>query len=363
MPSNTKFNQANDGTAPFQVTSTTVVANLHATNSDKLGGTLAASYATDTEVATLLSGYAKLADNETVTGDYTFSGGVDFETTGASSIPEFNGNGNTSANPPFSLGAEAITATTVVTGLNSDRLDGYHSASFGKLGSADEVTGTWTFSTPPAFTEPNTGFGGTAPFSSVSRGLVTNLNAEFLDGRAGISIPDTTAATDITGVWSFVKIEAGTGDTIGIGTDATNPKDIQLFFAYLNTETSSATRTIDTIATTIDTVFILEATITAINACTGGSCNSGDGSCYIIRQLFKNDANTVSEIGALDTVLTRAEVGTDTGGGTMTDCAVSLLISGTSVLVQVTGITGGGTANTEANIKWNAVTKIYNAIP
>jgi hypothetical protein len=233
------------------------------------------------------------------------------------------------------------------------------------------INGEWTFGSVagfpklPAtttFTEPNTGFGGTAPFSSVSRGLVTNLNAEFLDGRAGSTIPDTTAAADITGVWSFVKIEAGTGNTIGIGTDATNPKDIQLFFAYLNTGTSSATQTIETIATTIDTVFILEATITAINACSGGTCNSGDGACYIIRQLFKNDNGTVTAIGTLDAVFTREEVG-PAPGGNMEDCEVSLLISGTSVLVQVTGITGGTGAVREADIKWNAVTKIYNALP
>jgi hypothetical protein len=233
------------------------------------------------------------------------------------------------------------------------------------------INGDWTFGSStgypdlPAttkFTEANTGFSGTSPFVVVSKGLVSNLNAEFVDGRAGSTIPDTTSATDITGVWSFSKIEAGIGETIGIGTDASNPKDIQLFFAYLNTGNSSATQTIETIATTLDTVFMLESTITAINACSGGSCNSGDGACYIIRQLFKNDGGTVTNIGDLDPVFTRAEAG-PAPGGNMEDCEVSLSISGTSVLVQVTGIAGGGTAATEADIKWNAVTKIYNAIP
>tara|TARA_R110000824_G_scaffold8691_6_gene39168 strand:- start:2990 stop:4933 length:1944 start_codon:yes stop_codon:yes gene_type:complete len=156
--------------------------------------------------------FAKLADNETISGDYTFSGdstfsgGVDFETTGASSIPEFNGNGNTSANPPFSLGTEAITATTVVTGLNSDRLDGYHSASFGKLGSADEVTADWEFSGQPDFTN------GTVPFSVTSTAVVNNLksdtcvladNSTLLGGVAASTYPRNDNAARIYGQWTF----------------------------------------------------------------------------------------------------------------------------------------------------------------
>jgi len=205
MPSNTKFNQANDGTAPFQVTSTTVVANLKSETSNLAANSTLFNSQADTV-------FAKLADNETISGDYTFSGdstfsgGVDFETTGASSIPEFNGNGNTSANPPFSLGTEAITATTVVTGLNSDRLDGYHSASFGKLGSADEVTADWEFSGQPDFTN------GTVPFSVTSTAVVNNLksdtcvladNSTLLGGVAASTYPRTNNNETLTSIWQF----------------------------------------------------------------------------------------------------------------------------------------------------------------
>jgi len=363
MPSNTKFNQST-GTAPFQVSSTTVVANLKSETSNLAANSTLFNSQADTV-------FAKLAGNETVTGDYTFSGDstfsgeVDFSITTADKVTIKSGalkiGAKAAAEAPFSLTAPY--SATVVTGLNADLVDGIEGTALAEIAQAETISATWTFSTPPAFTEPNTGFEGTAPFSAVSKGLVANLNAEFLDGRAGSTIPDTTAATDITGVWSFVKIEAGTGDTIGIGTDATDPKDIQLHFASGNTDYSGGSAdfiTLDTITipkdgdNTTGTSYV-ECYITGVNDNdTSVGLYQGQGVSFVVQTLFKNNAGTVTELG---TATETRRDDSNTGA-----CDAEIAISGETILIKVKGL-AGGTSHTYPDFKWTSVTKIYNAIP
>ena len=206
MPSNTKFNQST-GTAPFQVDSTTVVANLESATTVLAANSTLFNSQADTV-------FAKLADNETISGDYTFSGDstfsgeVDFSITTANKITVKSGalkiGAKAAAEAPFSLTAPY--SLTVVTGLNADYVDGYHSTSFGRLGSADEVTANWEFSGQPDFTN------GTVPFSVTSTAVVNNLrsatsaqatNSLQLGGVAAASYTRNDNNETITSIWQF----------------------------------------------------------------------------------------------------------------------------------------------------------------
>ena len=198
LPKQTYFSESS--LAPFQVVSTAVVANLHATNSDQLGGTAAASYATDAEVATLLTGYANLSEDETVAGDYTFTGELK-PNSGSLKI-----GAKAAAEAPFSLTAPHI--LTVVTGLNADYVDGIHGTAVANTAQTEEITGTWTFSTPPAFTQST----GSSPFTVSSITAVANLrsatselatNSLELGGVTAASYPRNDNNETITSIWQF----------------------------------------------------------------------------------------------------------------------------------------------------------------
>ena len=80
----------------------------------------------------------------------------------------FSGDISFEAIPPFS-----VTSSSVVTNLNADKLDGFDESAFFRLSQAEVVTGV------PAF---NGGDGSTAPFTVDSSFLVSNLNADKWDG-------------------------------------------------------------------------------------------------------------------------------------------------------------------------------------
>ena len=198
LPKQTYFSESS--LAPFQVVSTAVVANLHATNSDQLGGTAAASYATDAEVATLLTGYANLSEDETVAGDYTFTGELK-PNSGSLKI-----GAKAAAEAPFSLTAPH--SLTVVTGLNADYVDGIHGTALANTAQTEEITGTWTFSTPPAFTQST----GSSPFTVSSITAVANLrsatselatNSLELGGVTAVSYTRNDNAETIDAQWTF----------------------------------------------------------------------------------------------------------------------------------------------------------------
>ena len=196
FPSNTKFTQAT-GTAPFQVDSTTVVTNLHADDSDNLGGTAAASYTLTTD----LTAYAKLSDDETVTGDYSFTGDIDV--------------GGGGANGSFTIGAPAgaeapiiltSPSATVVTGLNADYVDGIHGTALAEIAQAETISAVWTFSTQPSFTNAS------APFAVTSNNVVANLrsansssadDADALGGVAAAGYGQLAQPETVTSAWLF----------------------------------------------------------------------------------------------------------------------------------------------------------------
>lgn len=124
--------------APFSVTSATRVDNLNADLIDGLDSSM----------------FANLAQNQTWTGANTFSNAAN----------SFVGNG---------AGLTALSASAISTGTLSDsRL----SSSVMTLHSFQTVTGTKTFTGSVAFNNA------TIPFSVASTALVTNLNADRLDG-------------------------------------------------------------------------------------------------------------------------------------------------------------------------------------
>ena len=111
---------------------------------------------------------------------------------------------NRSTNPPFAVASGA----TKVDNLDADKLDGVEGAEFLKRDGTVALTGNWdaggyeirsnTFESDVAT--------GTAPLTIASTTLVTNLNADILDGQQGSYY---LAAANATGTLSVAQ--GGTG--------------------------------------------------------------------------------------------------------------------------------------------------------
>ena len=127
----------------------------------------------DIEYVTDLSGVVMLDGEQTITGAKTFTASNVFST-----APSF-----TSTTVPFT-----VTSKNVVTNLNADLLDGKHyddiikdtDAKYVTLTTAQTISGKKTFSAQQAFTVSTAN---TAPFTVTSSYVVTNLNADMLDGK------------------------------------------------------------------------------------------------------------------------------------------------------------------------------------
>lgn len=140
--------------------------------------------------------YGRLDQAETAAGIWAFNGG----TTGVSS--------------PFTVDSQQV-----VVNLNADLLDGLNESAFAQLGTTETVTGIWTYNAIPAFNGGTSG--SSAPFSVDSTQVVTNLNADLLDGNSSAAFATTAhshaetditdgsllarnaAAETITGIWAF----------------------------------------------------------------------------------------------------------------------------------------------------------------
>lgn len=180
------------GQSPISVTSDTLVTNL---NSDSLDGYHEASF-------------FKLADDETVTGVPNFNGGLSgatapFTVDSTFLVTSLNADLLDGSHPGSGGGLDsdtvdalhasstavmnmiypldgaakypnAVLHTGAGNGLDSDLLDTYHESSFFKLADNETVTGV------PAFDGGLSG--ATAPFTVDSTFLVTNLNADTVDG-------------------------------------------------------------------------------------------------------------------------------------------------------------------------------------
>lgn len=173
------------GTAPFTVASTTVVTNL---NADYLDGQHGSYYAVDSEVL-------KKDGSVALTANWD-AGGYEIR------AETFESDVATGTAPL------TIASTTLVTNLNADLLDGQHASYFSAVTNvvlrdgSQALTADWdagSFKITAQQFESDIATG-TAPFIVASTTVVTNLNADKLDGYD---------ATDIT--YSFVSgNDAGT---------------------------------------------------------------------------------------------------------------------------------------------------------
>ena len=117
-------------------------------------------------------------------GSATFDGTVDMNstitvdgTTTFSTRPAFNG-GTSGVDSPFT-----VDSTFKVTNLNAELLDNLGASQFVRSDTTDTVAGVLTFNAIPAFNGGTSG--STAPFTVDSNTVVTNLNADLLDGVQG----------------------------------------------------------------------------------------------------------------------------------------------------------------------------------
>lgn len=104
-------------------------------------------------------------------------------------IPAFNG-GTTESTAPFT-----VDSTFLVSNLNADMVDGIQGSNIAKLDTAN------TFTAIPAFNGGTSG--ATAPFTVDSTFLVSDLNAQYVNGNscaAGIYTPTVSAASNVTGI-------------------------------------------------------------------------------------------------------------------------------------------------------------------
>lgn len=146
------------GTAPFTVASTTVVTNLNADTVDGIEG--AAFLQKDGSVA-LTANWD--AGSFKITAQQLESDVI----TGTAPL--------------------VVASTTVVPNLNADQVDGLDSTAMVLVDGSQALTANWDVG---AFTVTGTRFisdiaTGTAPFGASSTTLVTNLNADLLDGQEG----------------------------------------------------------------------------------------------------------------------------------------------------------------------------------
>ena len=163
------------------------------------------------------SGFTVDSANEVISGAWTFTGIAEFGV-----APQFTA----ATGAPFTV---AATATTVVTNLNADMLDGSHSSAFSLSGhthagyepadanitkdnEVETITANWIFSNTPNFTGVPNFSNAVLPFTvHANANLVTNLNADLLDGQHGSAFATATSNLAVTGNWSFSN-DLGVGD-------------------------------------------------------------------------------------------------------------------------------------------------------
>ena len=217
-----------DGTAPFVVTSTTTVENL---NVDQVDGK-------DSTDLVLVDGSQELIANWDAGSHWITSEGFESDVT--------------TGTPPL-----VVASITKVDNLNADYLDGHNSTYFLTQEAADDLyvikagdtmTGTLTLETLNAtgiatieFADINTVSAesvtaevfestiatGTAPFIVASDTLVTNLNADLLDGHDWSEVPssgdyvlkagDTMTGTLTISASSGRGVSATTSNSSGLG--------------------------------------------------------------------------------------------------------------------------------------------------
>jgi len=159
-----------NGTAPLTVTSSTLVTNL---NADLLEG-LNPSQFMRTDISTSSTG--TITSSSTITGTQLISN-------------------ITNGTAPLS-----VTSSTLVTNLNADLLEGLNPSQFMRTDISTSSTGTITSSSTITGTRLISNIAnGTAPLTVTSSTLVTNLNADLLDGLDNTKFMRTDTNTSTTG--------------------------------------------------------------------------------------------------------------------------------------------------------------------
>jgi hypothetical protein len=197
IEANTFKSDVATGTAPLSVASTTVVTNL---NADLLDGHHASDFLTGT-------GYLKADGTVSLTADWD-AGLYRIEAS------TFKSKAVTGIMPI------SVVSTTLCPNLNADLLDGLHSTGFVKADGTVKLIADWnaglyrieanTFKSDVAT--------GTAPLSVASTTVVTNLNADLLDGHhasdflTGTGYLKANGTVSLTADWDagLYRIEAST---------------------------------------------------------------------------------------------------------------------------------------------------------
>jgi len=165
------------GTAPLTVTSSTLVTNL---NADLLEG-LNPSQFMRTDISTSSTG--SITSSSTITGTQLIS------------------------TVPFGTAPLSVTSSTLVTNLNSMLFYGLGSTQFMRSDINTSTTGTITSSSTITGTRLISNIAsGTAPLTVTSTTVVSNLNADLLDGLNSDKFMRTDANTSTTGNISAVNI-------------------------------------------------------------------------------------------------------------------------------------------------------------
>jgi hypothetical protein len=225
-----------DGGAPFLVSSTTKVTNLHADNADSLNGVAAGSYArldntqtfTSASANTFLSGSSTTVNSGATT---TFNNQPSF--TQSTGTAPFVVNSTTRVDNLHAQTADtagsattATTATTAITALNANQLGGVDAGVFARLDTTQTFTSasantfvsgssttfnsgaTTIFANQPSFTQPDGG----PPFFVTSATKVTNLHAETADNATNASNATGLAAGAYANAISFTHLQDVTLD-------------------------------------------------------------------------------------------------------------------------------------------------------
>jgi len=169
------------GTAPLTVTSTTIVKNL---NADLLEGLNPSQFMrTDTNT----SSTGTLSSSSTITGTQLIS------------------------NIASGTAPLTVSSSTLVTNLNADLLEGLNPSQFMRTDTNTSSTGTLSSSSTITGTQLISNIAsGTAPLTVTSTTLVTNLNADLLDGLDNTKFMRTDTNTSSTGTISSSSTITGT---------------------------------------------------------------------------------------------------------------------------------------------------------
>lgn len=274
------------------VSSTAVVTNL---NAEKVGGkTLATLGVADA--------------NSTISGAWNFTGTPSF-TVGTDIAP-------------FTVSANSAT----VTNLSAGKFAGLTTDGFALIGATKSITGAWTFQTGPSFTATSP----LPPFTVSSNAIVTDLNADLLDGynSAAAATASTIVLRDSSG-----NIAA---NQLIMGTTAAARNTDNVFYSSLSSDTIYK----NTAAGMKASLGFLNAADLAAwtgssNVVTLGSASAGSGTLTANRFISTvADATSTAPFTVASTTMVTNLNAEMVGGSKVTD----FLVASTNFYIGTTGV-------------------------